>query len=572
MMGYLRYLCALLLLTAVSVENNTSFAASTYKLERVTSVEAGGFYVFEQGGHVAINSVASSALQTTANYKTSKLTGTEVYVWELKNASKGFYISSRASSSSLIKNTSSSTSISLSSTGSVWAFNFQTDGTAVVQNKNNGDRFLGYTSATSYAYKAYATSNLRDYDHAIVVYRLVEESLLSDAGLSYVTTSYSAVLGEPFTSPALLNPNHLAVTYSSSDESVATVDSDGEVSILAAGVTTIKASFGGNETYAAGEAAYTLTVAAASHKVFFYVNGEQNGDPTTVAEGASIVFPEVAAEIFGKRFVGWTTAEIENQTDEVPTLVMAAIMGTADVAYYAVYANVASESTEQVTDELTQATTGISGNAYSAWSGKTDVSEAVYAGQSAGSGTGIQLRSNEKNSGIVTTKSGGSVKKVAIKWNSSTIDGRTLNVYGANTAYGSAASLYGTATQGTLLGTITYGTSTELNIGGDYAFVGLRSADGTLYINNILITWEHVVPGAYSGFCTTLSPVVSHDRGDVNGDGSVTIADVKALVEILLGKDTEQNHYDCDAADVNRDGVRSIADVTALVSLILAGE
>lgn len=305
------------------------------------------------------------------------------------------------------------------------------------------------------------------------------------------------------------------------------------------------------------------------HTITLSVNGTET--TATYKEGAEISF-DVPAEVYGKHFVGWTTASIDGETNEEPSLQTTIIVGNADAVYYAVYANVASESTEQITDELTQATTGISGNAYSAWSGKTDASEAVYAGQSAGSGTGIQLRSNEKNSGIVTTKSGGSVKKVAIKWNSNTADGRTLNVYGANTAYGSAASLYGTATQGILLGTITYGTSTELNIGDDYAFVGLRSAEGALYINNILITWERVVPGAYSGFCTTLSPVVSHDRGDVNGDGSVTIADVKALVEILLGKDTEQNHYDCDAADVNRDGVRSIADVTALVSLILAGE
>ena len=59
--------------------------------------------------------------------------------------------------------------------------------------------------------------------------------------------------------------------------------------------------------------------------------------------------------------------------------------------------------------------------------------------------------------------------------------------------------------------------------------------------------------------------------GDVNGDGSVSIADVTALVNIILGKDHEEPYlYDHMAADVNRDGSISIADVTALVNIILA--
>ena len=59
-------------------------------------------------------------------------------------------------------------------------------------------------------------------------------------------------------------------------------------------------------------------------------------------------------------------------------------------------------------------------------------------------------------------------------------------------------------------------------------------------------------------------------RGDVNRDGSVTIADVTALVNIILGKDDAQPYkYDHDAADVNTDKSITIADVTALVNIIL---
>jgi len=54
--------------------------------------------------------------------------------------------------------------------------------------------------------------------------------------------------------------------------------------------------------------------------------------------------------------------------------------------------------------------------------------------------------------------------------------------------------------------------------------------------------------------------------GDVNGDGSISIADVTALVNIVLGRTAE---FDEKVADVNGDGSVSVADVTALVNLIL---
>ena len=53
--------------------------------------------------------------------------------------------------------------------------------------------------------------------------------------------------------------------------------------------------------------------------------------------------------------------------------------------------------------------------------------------------------------------------------------------------------------------------------------------------------------------------------GDINIDGSITIADVTALVNIILGKET--GGYG--EADINGDGSVTIADVTALVNIIL---
>ncbi|MBQ9558557.1 MAG: dockerin type I repeat-containing protein [Bacteroidaceae bacterium] len=52
--------------------------------------------------------------------------------------------------------------------------------------------------------------------------------------------------------------------------------------------------------------------------------------------------------------------------------------------------------------------------------------------------------------------------------------------------------------------------------------------------------------------------------GDVNKDGSITIADVTMLVNQVLGKETPTV-----AADVNGDGAVTIADVTKLVNIVL---
>ncbi|MBQ9169795.1 MAG: endonuclease [Bacteroidaceae bacterium] len=149
--------------------------------------------------------------------------------------------------------------------------------------------------------------------------------------------------------------------------------------------------------------------------------------------------------------------------------------------------------TEGGTDVIDLAFTGITENAttYSNWSGKSgSASSAVYAGNSAGGNKSIQLRSDKSSSGIVTTTSGGKVTKVVVTWKNNTTTGRTLDVYGKNTAYSTASDLYNSSTQGTKLGSIVYGTSTELTISGDYTFVGLRSNSGAMYITQIEITWD----------------------------------------------------------------------------------
>lgn len=56
-------------------------------------------------------------------------------------------------------------------------------------------------------------------------------------------------------------------------------------------------------------------------------------------------------------------------------------------------------------------------------------------------------------------------------------------------------------------------------------------------------------------------------RGDVDGDGTLDVADITTLVSLILGNDTNSA-----AADVDSDGTVDVADVTKLVSIILGNE
>ena len=65
----------------------------------------------------------------------------------------------------------------------------------------------------------------------------------------------------PYNLPTLSNPHSLAIEYSSTNESVATVASDGTVTVKnVTGSTTISAHTDGDATYAAGTVSYTLNV------------------------------------------------------------------------------------------------------------------------------------------------------------------------------------------------------------------------------------------------------------------------------------------------------------------------
>lgn len=68
----------------------------------------------------------------------------------------------------------------------------------------------------------------------------------------------------------------------------------------------------------------------------------------------------------------------------------------------------------------------------------------------------------------------------------------------------------------------------------------------------------------------TIHLVIGYQPGDVNGDGTLSNADLTLLIDWLLSGYDNIDVYRQAAADVNGDGVFTIKDVTALSDLLLA--
>ena len=90
------------------------------------------------------------------------------------------------------------------------------------------------------------------------------------AELSFSSQTATATYGDAsVTTPTLSNPHQVALTWTSSETKVATVNSSGVVTIVGAGQTVISAAFAGNDTYTAATISYTLTVNKADATVTF---------------------------------------------------------------------------------------------------------------------------------------------------------------------------------------------------------------------------------------------------------------------------------------------------------------
>ena len=159
------------------------------------------------------------------------------------------------------------------------------------------------------------------------------------AGLAWdketVETTFDAA--EAMERPVLTNPNELSVSYTSSDESVATIDAQGEVTIVGMGATTITASSEATDVYTAGEASYTLKVyKLLSDESITVTIAEATYDGTaqtpvvTVKDGTTTI----SSGLYEVNYANNLNAALSTATQHAPTVTVAALTNLDTENYY----------------------------------------------------------------------------------------------------------------------------------------------------------------------------------------------------------------------------------------------
>lgn len=180
---------------------------------------------------------------------------------------------------------------------------------------------------------------------------------------------------------------------------------------------------------------------------------------------------------------------------------------------------VSEAKADNVTDEITANLLVATSTTYKDFSGVSVTSDAVYAGNSAKtSSSGIQLRSKNSESGIVSTTSGGTVVSVSITVESGS---NTVDIYGSNTAYTAASDLYKSTTQGKKVGSVS--ATGTVSFTDSYSYVGIRSNNGALYLTKVSVVWDDSQGGG-GGTSYTITYDANGGSGTMS-DTTNTVAD-----------------------------------------------
>ncbi|MBQ9362186.1 MAG: hypothetical protein IJT97_02065 [Bacteroidaceae bacterium] len=268
-----------------------------------------------------------------------------------------------------------------------------------------------------------------------------------------------------------------------------------------------------------------------------------SSNTATVTIGEENVFPTLTVQPEGLSGVVYsssvpTVAAIDSQTGRVEILAegMTVITATftetddyygASASYTLTVKNKVEE--EEVADNykhdlLYITSTGVTSSSYTAFSDvqAADGSTAVYAGRVAQNAVAecFQLNGDPQNN-IVTTASGGNVKKIKVYWASYMTkdeNGRSLIVYGSHSAYDAKTS----KVKGKEIGTLTYNTgdkSATIEVSDEYEYM-MIVATAAIYFDKLDIAWdvpvvvrENLTVGNFGTICLPYAVVKGNYKG-----------------------------------------------------------
>ena len=269
----------------VAETDNYSAAVATYTLmvtdpalikafEKVTtsSITTGQYLIVYQASETATSGSVMNAVVGDNKFLQAsdiKITDNQIstddtsIIWDITLNENGTYTISN--NGQFVGYSGSSTTTKLYNSSdegqSTWNISKNSDNTVKISNSTTSDRLLRYNTSVP-RFASYATTGS---EKDPTLYRLID-------GKSDVTVTFTEVSGDKslffeegltYNSAATADPER-PITYSSSNQEVATIDATGMVTLVGPGTTVIKATTEADDTYREGVAQYTLTVKAAS--------------------------------------------------------------------------------------------------------------------------------------------------------------------------------------------------------------------------------------------------------------------------------------------------------------------
>ena len=317
-------------------------------------------------------------------------------------------------------------------------------------------------------------------------------SIKPATGVTLNKTSVTLNEGSTTTLVATVTPSDATnkdVTWSSSNTSVVTVSSSGKITAKNSGnaIITVTTVDGGFTATCNVKVDYEITSITASCPNSFHVGDRITRDDIEVLDNKG---NPVTDFIFVDNNYQFKYVDAESGGKDT-TKIFSVSYGNLTASFDA---HVSREkfALGTVSDVLDVGFTGATSGSYNyvSWS-EESANKVNYIGNNAGNYGSIQLRSNTGSgtvhAGIVTSSSIGNVKKITVVWDSHTTD-RTLDIYGKNTSYSSQEELYDDSTCGTLISSIK-APNTVSDITGDFAYIGVRSQSGAIYVSSLTIEY-----------------------------------------------------------------------------------
>lgn len=428
-------------------------------------------------------------------------------------------------------------------TNSTWTIAVGTDGKTQIGLKADGTllqynasdpRFRTYTSAQKGLYLYISQSG---------------EIVKQDPVITFTKTGDQTIkLNQTLSNPA--TSTYGTVTYSSSDETTATVNSSGVVTPKKAGTVTIKASVAEGTYNKAASASYQLTITAlATYTVTWMANGSQFAT-VNYTEGDKLALPTEtpAACSNTKQFVGWIATNNYHHDTQAPEFISAGEEVTANATYYAVYALEKTGSANVVTTTMTN---------FTATSANMD----SYISYAAAQGTALNepvINNGEiriyQNGGTLTVTAKTGAKINAITIGSSMATKVTYKTDNGSTSVAQTISANGKFTK------------SELNANSVlFTCVGTDKTS-RLYLNDLEVTYTAGTATTYMYYSTDCS-------GEIDLTTAPTLEFADANKVLTIG-DSYTNELECNSSgaktftssDVNVATVDATGQVTALAA------